>query len=214
MAFEQYDFLDGYSYSERFFLSHPFLWKVNFNYNNDLIPQINISARKSYSSENSWRAVTEPRLFEKNGNMLVAREVTVPNENSQFDIAGAQNTGGFLPGYALNKRVDFLSKNLAINFFDTQDDIEHSFFRPWMIAIGNDGLLERKLICPDITLRQYNNRMELRKGYVFEQVFPTNVEGYNLTYNDEEFKQKSVTFAFRNYRPLPTNDPGLPFLGL
>ena len=83
-----------------------------------------------------------------------------------------------------------------------------------MIAIGNDGLLERRLICPDITLRQYNNRMELRKGYIFEQVFPTNVEGYNLTYNDEEFKQKSVTFAFRNYRPLPTNDPGLPFLGL
>ena len=40
------------------------------------------------------------------------------------------------------------------------------------------------------------------------------IEGYNLTYNDEEFKQKSVTFAFRNYRPLPTNDPGLPFLGL
>ncbi len=114
MAYEQYDFLDGYSYSERFFLSHPFLWKVNFNYNNDLIPQINLSAKKSYSSEDSWRAVTEPRLFERNGNMLVAREVTVPNENSQFDIAGAQNTGGFLPGYALNKRVDFLSKNLAI----------------------------------------------------------------------------------------------------
>ena len=53
--------------------------------------------------------------------------------------------------------------------------------------------------------------MELRKGYVFEEVFPTNVEGYNLTYNDEEFKEKSVTFAFRNYKPLPVTGIGLPF---
>lgn len=211
MAFEQQDFLDRYSYSERFFLSHPFLWKVEFNYSSDLIPQINASASKSYPSSVSWRAVTEPKLFERNGNVLVAREVVVPNENSLFDIAGAQNLGGFLPGYALNKRVDFLSKNLAINFFDTQDDIEHSFFRPWMIAIGNDGLLERKLLCGNITLRQYNNRMELRKGFIFEEVFPTNVEGYSLTYNDEEFKQKSVTFAFRNYKPLDIVGPGLPF---
>ena len=29
--------------------------------------------------------------------------------------------------------------------------------------------------------------------------------------NDEEFKEKSVTFAFKNYRPLPTLGPGLPF---
>ena len=211
MAYEQYDFLDGYSYSERFFLSHPFLWKVEFNYDSSLIPQINVAAAKSYPDSNQWRAISEPRLFERNGNILVAREVTVPNENSQFDIAGAQNLGGFLPGYALNKRVDFLSKNLAINFFDTQDDIEHTFFRPWMIAIGNDGLLNRKLLCTNVILRQYNNRMELRKGYIFDDVFPTNVEGYNLTYNDEEFKEKSVTFAFKNYRPLPTLEPGLPF---
>jgi len=56
--------------------------------------------------------------------------------------------------------------------------------------------------------------MQLRKGFIFEEVFPTNVEGYNLSYNDEEFQQKSVTFAFRNYRPLPTVGQGLPFLGL
>ena len=211
MAYEQYDFLDGYSYSERFFLSHPFLWKVQFEYDSDLIANINVAAKKTYGNDESWRAITEPRLFERNGNTLVAREIVVPNENSQFDIAGQQNLGGFLPGYALNKRVDFLSKNVAINFFDTQDDIEHTFFRPWMIALGNDGLLNRRLLCRNLTLRQYNNRMELRKGYVFEEVFPTNVEGYNLTYNDEEFKEKSVTFAFRNYKPLPVTGTGLPF---
>ena len=213
MAYEQYDFLDGYSYSERFFLSHPFLWKVQFSYNSELITNINTAIAKAYSSDSKdWRAVTEPDFFTRNNNILVAREVNVPNENSQFDIAGSQNLGGFLPGYALNKRVDFLTKNLGINFFDTQDDIEHNFFRPWMIALGIDGLINRKLLCK-ITLKQYNNRMQLRKGYEFIDVFPTNVEGYRLSYQDEDFLEKSVTFAFKEYKPLQITGPSLPFLG-
>ena len=213
MAFEQYDFLGGYSYSERFFLSHPFLWKVQFSYDSELITNINTAIAKAYSSDSKdWRAVTEPDFFTRNDNILVAREVNVPNENSQFDIAGSQNLGGFLPGYALNKRVDFLTKNLGINFFDTQDDIEHNFFRPWMIALGIDGLINRKLLCK-ITLKQYNNRMQLRKGYEFIDVFPTNVEGYRLSYQDEDFLEKSVTFAFKEYKPLQITGPSLPFLG-
>jgi|TARA_R100000995_G_scaffold84258_1_gene62389 hypothetical protein len=213
MAFEQQDFLDRYSYSERFFLSHPFLWKIEFLYEgSELIPNINKAITKAYKQDaDNWKATTEPDAFTENGNILVARTVNVPNENSQFDIAGQQNMGGFLPGYALNKRVDFLSKNLAINFFDTIDDIEHFFFRPWMIALGIDGLLERNLLCPKVILRQYDNRMRLRKGYEFREVFPTNVEGYQLSYNDEEFQEKSVTFAFRDYKPLRTTGQALPF---
>ena len=213
MAYEQYDFLDGYSYSERFFLSHPFLWKVQFSYNSELITNINTAIAKAYSSDSKdWRAVTEPDFFTRNDNILVAREVNVPNENSQFDIAGSQNLGGFLPGYALNKRVDFLTKNLGINFFDTQDDIEHNFFRPWMIALGIDGLINRKLLCK-ITLKQYNNRMQLRKGYEYIDVFPTNVEGYRLSYQDEDFLEKSVKFSFKEYKQLQITGTSLNFMG-
>jgi len=201
MANETYDFLDGYSNSEKFFLAHPFLWKVTFEYDPSLIANVNEAIGKAYSSQEDWRAITEPNNFTKNSNVLVARTVTVPGENSQFDLAGAENLGGFLPGYALTKRMDFLSKNLAINFLDTQDDIEHNFFRPWMIALGIDGLINRRLLC-NVTLRQYNNKMELRKGYRFIDVFPTNVEGYTLSYNDEGFQEKSVTFAFKEYKPL------------
>ena len=204
---ETYDFLDGYSNSEKFFLAHPFLWKITFDYDASLIANVNDAIGKAYSSQNDWRAITEPKRFEKNGNILVARSVTVPNENSQFDLAGAENLGGFLPGYALTKRMDFLSKNLAINFLDTEDDIEHNFFRPWMIALGIDGLINRRLLCKNVILRQYNNKMKLRKGYQFIDVFPTNVEGYNLSYNDEGFQEKSVTFAFKEYKPLKEDLP-------
>ena len=42
----------------------------------------------------------------------------------------------------------------------------------------------------------------MRKGYRFTDVFPTNVEGYQLNYEGDDFKQKTVTFAFKNYIQL------------
>ena len=104
---------------------------------------------------------------------------------------------------------DFLQKNIAVNFFETQDDLEHNFFRPWMIALGIDGLINRDLLCTSVVVKQYNNRMGFRKGYVFEDVFPTNVEGFTLNYEDGEFVEKSITMAFRHYKPL-TNKVGRP----
>ena len=91
-----------------------------------------------------------------------------------------------------------------------------------MIAIGIDGLINRGLLCPNVVLRQYNNRGEIRKGYIFRDVFPTNIEGYTIDYDNESFMEKSVTFAFRNYEPLrttkgngppysPVGDFGVPF---
>jgi len=195
-------FLHNYSEHESFYLSHPFLWKVTFLYNQKLIGSINAALAKG-QEESQWYAWRQPYDYSDNviGNVLVARSVTVPNENTQFDVAGSMNQGGFLPGYAVNKRTDFLSKNLAINFFDTNDDIEHLFFRPWMIAIGIDGLMMRNLIC-NVELVQYDNIGRRRKGFRFIDVFPTNVEGYRLSYDDTEFIQKSITFAFKNYEPI------------
>jgi len=202
-------FLDAYSAGDRgqqheeFFLSLPFLWKIQFHYSaSTLLPNINNAIRKAYKSDSQdWRAITEPDKFVRSGNVIAAREVVIPNENSTFDLAGGMNLGGFLPGYALNKRTDFLQKNLNINFFETQDDLEHNFFRPWMIAIGIDGLINRNLLCT-VYIKQYNNRMGLRKGYIFEDVFPTNVEGLTLNYEDSPFTQKTITLAFKHYKPI------------
>tara|TARA_R100001129_G_scaffold111005_1_gene76160 strand:+ start:1466 stop:2134 length:669 start_codon:yes stop_codon:yes gene_type:complete len=208
MAFHKptYDFLDAYStsnYTSKFFLSHPFLWKVSFFYPQDLVYSINAALEKS--PEEHWRAIKQPYDYTDHtiGNILAARSITVPNENTQFDVAGNMNQGGFLPGYAVQKRTDFLSKNLVINFFDTEDDIEHLFFRPWMVAVGIDGLMLRNLLCPAVELVQYNNVGARRKGYRFLDVFPTNVEGYSLNYDNTDYIEKSITFGFKNYQPIP-----------
>jgi hypothetical protein len=218
MAGEAYDFLDRFSVGgpPRYYLSLPSLWKIEFQNAERVKSKIDAACIKA---QEGWRVKNVPKDFESNGNTLVAREVTVPGETTEFLEAGSGiNKGGFLPGFASEKRQGFLTRTLSVNIFDTDDDLEHTFFRPWMIAIGIDGLIERGLLCPNVILRQYNNKGEIRKGYNFIDVFPTNVEGYMVNYNSESFLEKSVTFAFKNYMPIvtetgrqPPGDYGVPF---
>ena len=202
MAGEVYDFLSNYSVGgpSRYYLSLPTLWKIEFSNAGSVRGQVDQALEKAGES---WRVKNIPEEFVSNGNTLVAREVAVPGETTEFLEAGADiNLGGFLPAYGVNRRQGFLTRTLAVNIFDTDDDLEHNFFRPCMIAVGIDGLLNRGLLCPNVVLRQYNHKGEIRKGYNFTDVFPTNVEGYTIDYDNETFLEKSVTFAFKNYAPI------------
>ena len=202
MAGEVYDFLSNYSVGgpSRYYLSLPTLWKIEFSNANSVRGQVDQALEKAGER---WRVKNTPEEFVANGNTLVAREVTVPGETTEFLEAGGDvNLGGFLPAFGVNKRQGFLTRTLGVNIFDTDDDLEHNFFRPWMIAVGIDGLLNRGLLCPNVILRQYNHKGEVRKGYNFTDVFPTSVEGYTIDYDNETFLEKSVTFAFKNYAPI------------
>jgi len=211
------DFLDGYSRERQYFLSLPFLWKIEFNYTGNPGLWSNIDEALEKAGE-AWRVQSVPESFTKNGSMLVAREVTVPPETTSFLTPGGEiNKGGFLPGYGVDQRANFAGRNLIVNFFDTNGDVEHTFFRPWMIAVGIDGLIGRalgkSLLCDSVILRQYDSRGRVRKGYQFDEVFPTNVEGYTLNYDGTDYLEKSVTFAFKNYRPYPGPNSPLPGSG-
>ena len=210
MAGEVYDFLSKFSVGgpPRYYLSLPTLWKIEFSNAAVIRGQVDQACEKAGEV---WRVKNTPEEFVANGNTLVAREVTVPGETTEFLQAGADiNKGGFLPGFGVERRQGFLTRTLTVNIFDTDDDLEHTFFRPWMIAIGIDGLLNRGLLCPNVVLRQYNNKGELRKGYNFIDVFPTNVEGYMVNYDSEQFLEKTVTFAFKNYAPLDVPEKSMP----
>jgi len=212
MAGEVNDFLSNYSVGgpPRYYLSLPSLWKIEFSDAESVKGQVDQALAKA---DEKWRVKNTPEEFMANGNTMVAREVSVPNETTEFlEAGGGINKGGFLPAFGVEKRQGFLTRTLAVNIFDTDDDLEHTFFRPWMIAIGIDGLLNRGLLCPNVMLRQYNNKGEIRKGYNFMDVFPTNVEGYMVNYDSESFLEKSVTFAFKNYAPIetPAKSPARP----
>ncbi len=131
---------------------------------------------------------------------FLAQEVTIPNESSTFAEFGQENRGGFLPGYGLMQRESFLTRTVSINFLETVGtDIEHNYLRPWMIAIGRDGLVNG-IYRGSITVNQQSNDGGQHKGYQFSHVFPTNCEGFTVNYGSQDFLAKTVTFSCRDYR--------------
>ena len=148
--------------------------------------------------------LTLPTDLELGGNMpnpqFLAQEVTLPNESSSIMEIGQENRGGFMPSYGLMQRESFLTRTVAINFLETVgSDIEHNFLRPWMIAIGRDGLVNG-IYRGSITVTQQSNSGSKHKGYQFSHVFPTNCEGFTVNYGSQDFITKTVTFACRDYR--------------
>lgn len=191
------DFLLAFSSDPRFCLSIPVLWSVNI----DGVSTGAINEVLSDAQE-SWRANMTPNSMTVNGNILPAQEVTIPTESSTFQAMNVgTGSGGYLPGYGLDTRSNFLDRSFTVNFLETSKDLEHNFFRPWMIAVGINGLVGSSLKAT-MEVKQYNNAGQFRKGYKFKKVFPTAVEGFTLNYDNTEFIIKSVTFACENYQQL------------
>lgn len=193
------DFLQAFSGDNRYCLSLPVLWTVSING----VESDAINSTLSYAGE-GWSSTMVPNNLTVNGNILPAQEVTIPNESSNYQaMSMGSGMGGFLPGYGLDSRSNFLDRNLVINFLETKQDLEHEFFRPWSIALGIKGLVESGVnLKADIVVKQYDNGGNFRKGYHFKKAFPTNVEGFTLNYDNTDFIIKSVTFACQNYKQL------------
>jgi hypothetical protein len=193
------EFFSAFSEDRKYFLNLPVFWTVT-------IDGVSTGAINSVlgSAAQSWQASVDPSSYTKSGGILVAQEVTLPNETSTFDaFSSGSNTGGFLPGYGLTSRSSFLDRGLTVNFLETEIDIEHNFFRPWAIAIGIKGLIERgENLKANMQVRQYNNSGNFIKGFKFTKVFPTAIEGYNLNYESTDYKIKSVTFGCQEYEPI------------
>lgn len=196
MGIQINDFLNAFSGDSRLCLSLPVFWGVTIDgVSNGAINKVLQDAGES------WNANITPNSITRNSNIMAAQEVTLPNESSNFNSMATGSMGGFLPGYGLDSRSDFLSRSVTVNFLETQQDLEHNFMRPWMIAVGINGLIGSSLK-GTMEVRQYSNDGSFRKGFKFNKVFPTNVEGFTLNYNNTDFLIKSVTFACQNYSQL------------
>lgn len=193
------DFLHAFSGDSRFCLSIPVLWTVSI----DGVETGAINTVLNSAGE-SWQAKLTPNSMTASGNILPAQEVVIPIENSSFTpMTMGDSMGGFLPGMAMNSRADFLSRNVSVNFLETSKDLEHEYFRPWMIALGIKGLVEQgQNLKSTITVKQYKNDGTFRKGFQFYKAFPISVEGFTMNYENTDFPIKSVVFACQNYKQL------------
>jgi len=193
------EFYSAFSGDRRFFLNLPVLWTVT-------IDGVSTGAINSVLSDagESWQAKGSPGSYTRSGSILVAQEVGLPNESSNFAaLESGSSMGGFLPGYGMTSRGNFLNRSITVNFLETEIDIEHIFFRPWMIAVGIKGLVESgPSLKGNMIVKQYTNGGKFIKGFQFKKLFPTAVEGYTLNYDNTDIKIKSVTFACENYVQL------------
>jgi hypothetical protein len=193
------EFFSAFSQEEKYFLNLPVLWSVTI----DGVAKNDINKILKDGGE-KWTASVDPGSYTKSGNILVAQEITLPRETSTFDAyPSGDNTGGFLPGYGLNVRSNFLDRGLTVNFLETQVDIEHNFFKPWLIAVGIKGLIAKGVnLKANMSVKQYSNSGKFIKGFKFNKVFPTAIEGYTLNYDNTDFKVKSITFGCQNYEQI------------
>lgn len=198
MGIQINDFLNAFSRESKFCLSLPVFWTVSI----DGVSTGSINSVLNMAQE-KWQATTSPEDMTKNGNIIVAQEVVLPDEQTSFSPTGMTNSGGFLPAYVMNNRNDFYSRNISINILETKEDLEQNYFRPWMIALGIKGLIETgQTLKGTMTVKQYDNQGNFRKGFKFNKIFPKSVEGYTLNYTNTDYTMKSITFACQNYEKL------------
>jgi hypothetical protein len=185
----------------RFRLPMPILWSVEIDPGESLMKTVGETLKKiKYKQELDSRIEDYMDTVHDNfSNILVAQEVTIPNESLIATNMGSANRGAYMPGQGIVERSDFLSRSATVNFLETHTDIVDDIFRPWIIALSVDGLINAKLKAPTMKVTQYGNDGKKRKQFTFKEIFPTNCEGYNMNYENTDFVVKTVTLAYKEY---------------
>lgn len=194
-------FLSKFSNDKKFLIPISSLWTVTFADTN-VVGEINKALQK-VSTYSGWRASPSSTWLDSSlGNILVAQDVTLPQDSFEaVEIGVTGSYANYIPGYGINKRTSFLSRNVTVNFMETRFDIESGLFRPWVIALSIDGLMNQGLKATNMKVTQYDEKLSPRKIYTFYDVFPTNTEGgTTLNYADDQIISKTVTFAYRDYK--------------
>lgn len=142
--------------------------------------------------------------------LYYAQSIKMPRESFTVNSAGIVGTGGFLKGIVGGDRLDMSSRNLEIEFLETNIDFTDGLIRPWIICAAYRGLIntgKRNSIKSSIFIseftRQRNNGdlKPIRKIHTFKGCVPTSVAERTLKYDKEpiEAPVNSVTWIYENY---------------
>jgi len=208
-----------------------FLWSVNF-YGRD-------GANMTDVGKNIENIITDyegnslpikPSVMDDNSHnelgMLLAQNVSLPNEQITIGTEALANTGGFRAGYFADRRANYGGENkLDLTFLETNVDLMDYFLKPWVVATSYKGLIEDDeddikcfidLVLYSRSKEFYNDKVkssdnfnrplvpyEPRKIYTFYDSAPFNIEGGQLSYNPElslEELTRTVSFTFSHYQ--------------
>ena len=125
-----------------------------------------------------------------------AQEVSIPPENATLTDMAPENRGGAMPWPGVIQRESFLARPLTVNFFDIKGQDPETMARKWMIDISEQGFAAGgdQLFGSVICILHDNGGGRKRKDNA-KDAYPTNVEGFTVSYGSGSFVVKSVTFA-------------------
>jgi len=155
---------------------------------------LNVGAR-----ELPWPFAWTVQIYRSGGTFnapyWAAQEVTIPNESSTLTNMAPENRGGWMPYPGVIERESFLARPLAVNFFDYGSEDPEVMAREWMKDIAMSGFRDTSMWGSTITCVMNDKAGGQRRTYNGRDVFPTNVEGFTMTYQSNTFTVKTITFS-------------------
>jgi hypothetical protein len=209
-----------------------FLWGVNL-YGRDgaSMTDVGSNVRNIIAATEGNSLPIKPSLIDDYSHnelgLLLAQNASLPNEQITIGTENIAKTGGFRAGYFADRRANYGAENkLDLTFLETNVDLMDYFLKPWVVATSYKGLIEDEeddIKCYiDLVLytrsdeyyksskfessQDFNRPLveySARKIYTFYDSAPFNIEGGQLSYNNElalSELTKTISFAFSHYQ--------------
>ena len=209
-----------------------FLWTVNFSGRGASMSTVGDNVSNIIQTYEGGSFPVKESLIEDYSSpsndlgLLLAQNASLPSEQLTIGTEALNNTGGFRAGYFADRRADYGSQNkLDLTFLETNVDLMDYFIKPWIIATSYKGLIEDgeddikcniDLLLYSRSDEYYNDKFnssndfnrplveyKARKMYSFYNSAPFNIEGGQLSYNNElslDELSKTVSFTFSHYK--------------
>jgi hypothetical protein len=136
-----------------------------------------------------------------------SRQVSLPGETIAASNEGLSYGGFQAPAVASNREK---YQSLKITFLETNASFLDLVIRPWIIAVGYNGLVARqpnslkrvKADAIDVVMFAKSgayNPMQIRKLYRFYNVAPVSMGGETYSYSEEGLRYSDVSFVYDKY---------------
>jgi hypothetical protein len=139
--------------------------------------------------------------------LYFAQSIKIPKEGFNPNFIGIEGMSGYLKGVVGGDRLDMGSRNLSIDFLETNLDFVDGLIRPWIITASYMGLINRGMrrsIKATITVQEFGSQNSfedkpVRKIHIFSGCVPSDTGSKTLKYDSSEILINTVNWIYNTY---------------
>ncbi len=207
------------------------IWGINFSARTGSGAMVNVGNAIEYYLDmyrpNTYKVDKDlfDRVSDFDSGFLLAQDVKMPNIMLAVNEIEAKQSGG-MQAMLHGDRISETHK-MTVSFLETNRDVFSFFIQPWLVACSYTGLIEddnEPDIKCNIDVIQYSRTAEkygdkigesnkrrrsndsveygIRKMHTFYDCVPTNVDGDNINYSDQDLTSitRTVGWSFAHYQ--------------